>query len=75
MANLPTVTGPEAIKAVAKIGFTLVRIQGSHHILQRQGHPFVLSIPVHGNRALKPGTLRSLIRGAGITVDEFTRLL
>lgn len=70
MAELPTVTGPQAIKAFSKLGFVRDRIKGSHHILKKEGHPYVLSIPVHrGN--LKRGLLRSLIRDAGATVDEF----
>jgi predicted RNA binding protein YcfA (HicA-like mRNA interferase family) len=32
-------------------------------------------VPVHGNRDLKPGTLRSVIRQAGFSVEEFTQLL
>lgn len=74
MAELPRVTGAEACKAFAKFGFVLDRIKASHHILRRFGFPNVLSVPIHGNKALK-GTLRTLIRDAGITVDEFVEAL
>ena len=75
MARLPAVTGPEAIKAFARIGFVEHRIEGSHHILKKPGHKFLLTVPVHGRKTLPPGTLRALIRGAGISVEEFVELL
>ena len=34
-----------------------------------------VTVPVHSSRDLKPGTLRSIIRQAGLTVEEFTQLL
>lgn len=74
MCELPTVTGLEAIRAFEKDGFVEVRIKGSHHILKKKGHRFLLSVPVHGNRTLKPGTLKGLIRGAGMTVERFVEL-
>ena len=75
MASLPSVTGHEAIKAFGKVGFVLDRINGSHHILKKTGHANTLSVPVHGNRPVATGTLRSLIRDAGLTVEEFIALL
>jgi predicted RNA binding protein YcfA (HicA-like mRNA interferase family) len=76
MANsLPCVTGQEAIRAFKKLGFTVDRIRSSHHIMKRDGHLYVLTVPVHGSDDIKPGTLRSLIRAAGISVDEFCELL
>lgn len=73
--RLPCITGGEAIRAFEKLGFTLDRIKGSHHIMKRDGHRNVLTVPVHGSDDLKPGTLRGLIRGAGITLDQFCELL
>jgi predicted RNA binding protein YcfA (HicA-like mRNA interferase family) len=43
--------------------------------LKREGHPYVLAVPVHGSKPIRPGTLRSLIRDAGITVERFIELL
>jgi len=71
MSKLPKVSGKEAIAAFGKHGFELVRITGSHHILKRSGHRTALSVPVHGNKPLKTGTLRALIRDSGLTVEEF----
>ena len=75
MPRLPKVTGREAIKAFSRLGFKLDRIDGSHHVLVKDDHLYHLTVPVHGRRPLAPGTLRSLIRGAGISVGEFVELL
>ena len=75
MSELPSVTGHEAIRAFARIDFVEVRTKGSHHALKKPGHRYVLTVPVHGKKPLKPGTLRKLIRDAGITVEAFVELL
>lgn len=51
----------------------MARQRGSHIIIVKDGENVTLSIPDH--KEVAKGTLRSLIRAAGITVDEFTRLL
>jgi predicted RNA binding protein YcfA (HicA-like mRNA interferase family) len=43
------------------------RIRGSHHIFSQAGNPTILTVPVHGNKALKAGTLRRLLRDSGLT--------
>ena len=75
MPELPRVSGKDAIAAFESHGFVLDRIRGSHHVLKKPGYLFVLTVPVHGNRPLKAGTLRGLIRGAGLTVEEFVAAL
>ena len=63
------------VNAFKQIGFKLDRVAGSHHILKKAGHRQNLSVPVHGNKPVRKGTLRSLIADAGITEDEFLELL
>jgi len=75
MSELPVVSGREVIKALRTVGFEVVRVEGSHYILKKPGHPFNLSVPVHKGKPLKRGTLRRLIRDAGLTVEEFTDAL
>jgi predicted RNA binding protein YcfA (HicA-like mRNA interferase family) len=58
---------------MAKLGFVLDRQKGSHLILFREDPPTTLSVPDH--RELDRGTLRSLLRQAGISPAEFSRLL
>ena len=73
MAKLPVVDGDDAIKAFRKAGFHLDHWRGRHAILYHSDGRH-LSIP-GGRKELKPGTLRTLIRKAGLTVDEFIKLL
>lgn len=75
MYELPAVSGTEAIKAFEKAGFVVVRIEGSHHIMKREGWRFLLSVPVHGHKSLKRGTLRAQIRNSGLSVEEFCTFL
>ena len=73
MPPLPIISGAEAAKAFERAGWRFARQKGSHAIYVRTGHIATLSIPQH--RELAPGTLRSLIRASGMTVDEFIALL
>jgi predicted RNA binding protein YcfA (HicA-like mRNA interferase family) len=75
MSELPCVTGKQAVAVFEKAGFRVARVAGSHHILKREGHPHLLSVPVHGAQLLAKGTLRALIRGSGLSVEEFSNLL
>ena len=73
MARLPVVSGREAVRAFERVGWRVSRREGSHIILTKPGIPVVLSVPDH--REVQRGTLRSLIRGAGLSVEEFLLLL
>ena len=75
MPKLPSVSGKAAIKAFAGVGFEVVRKAGSHHVMKRDGHPNLLTVPVHGNKDVANGTLRALISAAGLTIEEFVALL
>jgi len=73
MSLLPRISGRECVKALEKAGFIIKRQEGSHIILRR-GEPFAqLVVPDH--KELDRGTLRAIIRQAGITVDGFMKLL
>jgi predicted RNA binding protein YcfA (HicA-like mRNA interferase family) len=73
VTRLPVISGRELVRALEKLGFVLDRQRGSHLILFREDPPKTLSVPDH--RELDRGTLRSLIRQAGISPDELSRLL
>ncbi len=73
MGKLANVSGREAAKAFQKAGWQPVGQVGSHLVLVKSGVRANLSIPQH--RELSVGTLRALIRCAGLTVDEFLSLL
>ena len=74
MSSLPSVTGREAVAAFSKLGFTVARVRGSHYVMKKPGHRTSVVVPVHGNETLPPGTLRSLIRDAETTVEQFNDL-
>ena len=69
MDRLPVVSGAEAVRAFVKAGWREDRRRGSHVILLKDGSQVSLSVPMH--RELASGTLRALIRAAGMTVQEF----
>ena len=62
-----SVSGKEFVKVLERHGWSLLRVQGSHHIYGRAGSDVRLSVPVHGNQALKTGLLRHLLKMAGLT--------
>jgi predicted RNA binding protein YcfA (HicA-like mRNA interferase family) len=64
------------IQALTRAGFLVNRIVGGDHVLVYPDDPIrTVTVPVHAGRDLKPGTLRSIIRQAGFTVEEFADLL
>ena len=65
MASLPVVSGERAVRTFQKAGWIRDRQHGSHVILIKPGYTASLSVPQH--RELAPGTLRSLIRAAGMS--------
>ncbi|MDX2155770.1 MAG: type II toxin-antitoxin system HicA family toxin [Hyphomicrobiaceae bacterium] len=74
--RLPSVRAAEVIRALERAGFVVARTRGSHCVLaHRDDASRTLVVPLHGTSDLKPGTLRGIIRQAGLTVAEFRELL
>jgi predicted RNA binding protein YcfA (HicA-like mRNA interferase family) len=73
MTKLPRVSGQECAAALVKAGFYFKRQTGSHMIL-RKDEPFT-QVVVPNHRELDRGTLRSIIRQAGLNIEEFLALL
>ena len=63
---MKSISGKRFCKVVEDHGWELQRVRGSHHIYARPGSPTILTIPVHGNRDLRTGTLGKLLRDSGI---------
>jgi len=74
MAKLPIVSGHEAVRALGKKGYALDHQTGSHIIL-REGRPPHRRLTVPSHKELARGTLRAILREAGISVEEFVELL
>ena len=73
MPRLPAISGKKAVDAFGEAGWQVSRREGSHVILTKAGVPAILSVPDH--REIRRGTLRSLIRKAGLSVEEFIALM
>ena len=69
MPPLPVLSGREVVRVFAALGWDVARQRGSHIVLTKDGHLATLSVPDH--RIVAKGTLRSLIRAANVTVEEF----
>ena len=73
MSSLPRISGRDCVKALSRVGFVQRRQHGSHMILRRN-EPFTqLVVPDH--KELDRGTLRAIIRQAGLTLEDFMRLI
>ncbi|MCY4625856.1 MAG: type II toxin-antitoxin system HicA family toxin [Chloroflexi bacterium] len=73
MTSLPQVSARECIRALQRAGFFVLRQRGSHIILCRDD-PYAQTV-VPNHRELGPGLLRTIIRQADLTVEEFVELL
>jgi len=71
--QLPVLSGGEVRKVFEKAGWEYVRQRGSHLVMVKEGHIATLSVPNHNTVA--KGTLRSLIRASGLTVEQFVELV
>ncbi len=65
-----SLSGRALARLVERRGWTLLRVNGSHHIYGRPGSVVRLSIPIHGNRPLKTGLLRHLAKLAELPDDD-----
>ena len=69
MSSLLVISGRKTVRAFENLGWQVAPQRGSHIIRVKDGEIATLSVPNH--KEMAKGTLRSLIRTAGITVDEF----
>ncbi len=74
MPPVPRVSGREIVRALRRAGWTVARIEGSHHMMQEpEGR--IVSVPVHGAKTLPVGTIKGVIEDIGVDVETFIRLL
>lgn len=72
--RLPRVTAAQAIHVLEKLGFELARQSGSHKIYKNAAGKRA-TVPFHAGKILHPKVVRNIIADAGLTVEEFARLL
>ncbi len=72
MPRLPALKAQQVVKALERAGFIFVRQKGSHRILVKGS--IGVTVPMH-NKDLKRGTLKHIVKQAGLTLKEFLDLL
>ena len=75
MPKPPRISGKETIRALERSGFIQIRQQGSHIILKKQTPNGAIGCVVPLHRELALGTLRSILKQAGINMEEFIKNL
>ncbi len=66
---MSSLSGKELAKVLERNGWILLRVRGSHHIYCKAGSTVRLSVPIHGNRSLRIGLLKHLLKTAGLSED------
>jgi predicted RNA binding protein YcfA (HicA-like mRNA interferase family) len=67
--SVKSLSGEQLAKLLEQQGWNLLRVHGSHHIYGKAGSPVRLSVPIHGNRPMKIGLLKHLLKMAGLPKD------
>ena len=67
---MKAVSGKKFAKLLEKHGWQLARVNGSHHVYTKLGNPARISVPIHGNKSLKIGLQRHMMKVAGIQENE-----
>ena len=67
---MKAVSGKQMCRVLERKGWYLDRIKGSHHIYKKTGHASAISVPVHGNKTLKAGLQRGLMKQAGLSESD-----
>ncbi len=57
-------------RVLERHGWVLQRIRGSDHVYGKPGNPTIVTVPVHGNRDLKAGIVRRILKDTGLTEDD-----
>lgn len=75
MARPPVVSAGDLVSALERQGFRLVRQRGSHLVLQKREPGTTITAVVPNHKELAPGTLRSILKRTGLSVEDLVKLL
>ncbi len=67
---MKSLSGKEFARVLERHGWSLLRVQGSHHIYGKAGINIRLSVPIHGNKPMKAGLLKHMMKLGGISEDD-----
>ena len=73
MKKLPRVAAREVESALLRAGFQYSHARGSHRSYIKEGKRVI--IPFHGSRIIPPGTLRNILRQAGLSPEDFEKIV
>ena len=73
--KLPHIRAAELLRALKRDGWQPVRQSGSHLTLKHPKKPAFVIVPIHSNVTLKSKTLATILKQAGLTVDDLWKLL
>ncbi len=74
MTNLPALTGKELVAVLGKVGFEVIRVRGSHHLLRHHDGRTTV-VPVHSAETIGPGLLNKILRDCDLDREAFLRFL
>lgn len=69
---MKAISGKRMCRVLEKNGWQLVRTKGSHHAYQKEDNEKTITVPVHGNKDLKPGTQRGIMKDAGLEESDLS---
>ncbi|OGP92507.1 MAG: hypothetical protein A2Z19_00295 [Deltaproteobacteria bacterium RBG_16_54_18] len=67
---MKSISGKDFARLLEKEGWELKHVKGSHHVYMKEGNPARISVPIHGNKPLKIGLMKHLLKIAGIRENE-----
>jgi predicted RNA binding protein YcfA (HicA-like mRNA interferase family) len=67
---MKSISGKDFAKVLERHGWTLLRVNGSHHIYGKAGSEVRISLPIHGNQAIKIGLLRHFLKVTGLSEND-----
>ena len=73
--RLPRVTGDKVVKALKRAGFVEIRTRGSHCYLYHEQKDRLVTVPVHAGKIIALKTLKSILKQAEMSIEEFKELL
>ena len=74
MSRAPRITGKQLIAALSQVGFTVIRVRGSHHFLRHHDGRGTV-VPVHAGETIGPGLLNKILKDCGITTEQIEEIL
>jgi len=69
MTSLPSFTGKELIAKLENVGFTVLRVKGSHHLLRHEDGRTTV-VPVHAGETIGPGLLSKILRDCELSRED-----